>query len=37
MWEIWCKAIGTKAYNDKEKADQVARKKPNKKWRLKHV
>ena len=24
MWEVWCKAIGTKAYNDKAKADQVA-------------
>ena len=24
MWEIWCKSIGTKAYNDKAKADQVA-------------
>ncbi len=24
MWEIWCKAIGTKAYQDNEKADRVA-------------
>jgi hypothetical protein len=24
MWEVWCKAIGTKAYNDNAKADQVA-------------
>jgi len=24
MWEIWCKAIGTKAYQDKDKADRVA-------------
>ena len=24
MWEYWCKAIGTKAYNDNKKADRVA-------------
>lgn len=24
MWEFWCKAIGTKAYNDNKKADIVA-------------
>ncbi len=24
MWDIWCKAIGTKAYNDDRKADNVA-------------
>lgn len=24
MWEMWCKAIGAKAYEDKHKADRVA-------------
>lgn len=24
MWEIWCKAIGEKAYEDNNKADRVA-------------
>ena len=24
MWEIWCKAIGEKAYDDDQKADRVA-------------
>jgi len=24
MWELWCKAIGQKAYNDDRKADRVA-------------
>ena len=24
MWEIWCKAIGEKAYDDNRKADRVA-------------
>jgi len=24
MWEYWCKAIGTKAYDDKRKANHVA-------------
>jgi len=24
MWEYWCKAIGQKAYDDKDKADAVA-------------
>ncbi len=24
IWEFWCKAIGTKAYNDNKKADIVA-------------
>jgi len=24
MWDYWCKAIGTKAYNDDHKADRVA-------------
>lgn len=24
MWELWCKSIGQKAYNDKCKADKVA-------------
>jgi hypothetical protein len=24
MWEYWCKAIGTKAYDNKRKADKVA-------------
>ena len=24
MWEIWCKAIGSKAYEDKRRADTVA-------------
>ena len=24
MWEYWCKAIGTKAYEDHKKADRVA-------------
>jgi hypothetical protein len=24
MWEYWCKAIGTKAYDDDKKADRVA-------------
>ena len=24
MWELWCKAIGEKAYDDKKKADKVA-------------
>ena len=24
MWEYWCKAIGEKAYNEKNKADRVA-------------
>ena len=24
MWEYWCKAIGTKAYEDDRKADRVA-------------
>ena len=24
MWEYWCKAIGTKAYNDNKRADRVA-------------
>jgi hypothetical protein len=24
MWEYWCKAIGTKAYEDSKKADRVA-------------
>jgi hypothetical protein len=24
MWQYWCKAIGTKAYEDNKKADKVA-------------
>lgn len=24
MWEYWCKAIGSKAYDDDDKADRVA-------------
>ena len=24
MWKYWCKAIGTKAYDDDKKADRVA-------------
>ena len=24
MWDIWCKSLGTKAYNDNNKADRVA-------------
>mgnify|MGYP006441104795 CR=1 FL=1 len=24
MWELWCKAIGTKAYDDDRKSDRVA-------------
>jgi len=24
MWEYWCKAIGSKAYEDNKKADKVA-------------
>jgi hypothetical protein len=24
MWELWCKSIGQKAYDDKCKADKVA-------------
>ena len=24
MWEAWCKAIGQKAYSNKNKADRVA-------------
>lgn len=24
MWELWCKSIGQKAYDDKRKADHVA-------------
>jgi|TARA_B110000483_G_scaffold194271_1_gene231440 hypothetical protein len=24
MWEYWCKAIGEKAYNEKNKADYVS-------------
>jgi hypothetical protein len=24
MWAYWCKAIGTKAYDDNRKADRVA-------------
>ena len=24
MWELWCKAIGYKAYDDNKKADKVA-------------
>jgi hypothetical protein len=24
MWELWCKAIGSKAYEDKNRADRVA-------------
>ena len=24
MWEYWCKAIGSKAYEDDERADRVA-------------
>jgi len=24
LWDIWCKAIGTKAYEDDNKADRVA-------------
>lgn len=24
MWELWCKAIGQKAYDDDRKADRVA-------------
>jgi len=24
MWKYWCKAIGTKAYEDNNKADKVA-------------
>ena len=24
MWKYWCKAIGTKAYEDDKKADKVA-------------
>jgi hypothetical protein len=24
MWEVWCKAIGHKAYSDNNKADKVA-------------
>ena len=24
MWELWCKAIGEKAYTDDKKADKVA-------------
>ena len=24
MWEVWCKALGSKAYQDNDKADKVA-------------
>lgn len=24
MWEIWCKALGTKAFEEDDKADKVA-------------
>ena len=24
LWEIWCKALGTKAFEDKTRADKVA-------------
>lgn len=24
MWKYWCKALGTKAYEDKSRADRVA-------------
>ena len=24
MWKYWCKAIGTKAFDNKQKADKVA-------------
>ena len=24
IWEYWCKAIGSKAYEDNDKADRVA-------------
>lgn len=24
MWDLWCKAIGSKAYEDKNRADKVA-------------
>ena len=24
MWKYWCKAIGTKAFDDDDKADKVA-------------
>ena len=24
MWEYWCKAIGSKAFDDNKKADKVA-------------
>jgi len=24
VWDLWCKAIGTKAYEDKNRADKVA-------------
>ena len=24
MWKYWCKAIGTKAYDEDDKADKVA-------------
>jgi hypothetical protein len=24
MWKYWCKALGTKAYEDDKKADKVA-------------
>ena len=24
MWDLWCKSLGTKAYNDNNKADRVA-------------
>ena len=24
LWEYWCKAIGEKAYEDKDRADRVA-------------
>ena len=24
LWDIWCKALGAKAFNDKKRADRVA-------------
>ena len=35
MWEIWCKAIGTKAYNDNRRADWVAMVRTG--WVLLHI
>ena len=35
LWEIWCKAIGTKAYNDNRRADWVAMVRTG--WVLLHI